>query len=103
MDERVAEPSTSVSPPRPAVTVGGGDSRLQRGAYVTDGINLYEVTAIRRRGSSGRLAMTRVEIENCRSFTRIELLPEKIRRSFELVRPAPVPDCPDVFEDIAWS
>lgn len=103
MDERVAEPSSSVSPPLLAVTAGGGDPRLQRGAYVTDGINLYEVSAICRRGSSGRLTTTRVEIENCRTFTRIELLPEKIRRSFELVRPAPVADCPDLFEDIAWS
>lgn len=80
-----------------------GDDRLERGAYVSDGINLYEVTAIRRGPGMMGLTTVRVEIENCRSFTRIELLPEKIQRSFSLVRRAPVGVCPDLVEDIAWS
>jgi hypothetical protein len=82
---------------------GRGDERLQRGAYLTDEINLYEVTAIRRGPGVMGLTTVRVEIENCRSFTRIELLPDKIQRSFSLVRGAPVGVCPDVVEDIAWS
>jgi hypothetical protein len=81
----------------------GLDPRLQRGAYVTDGINLYEVTAITRGPGVMGLTTVRVEIENCCSFVRIELLPEKIQRSFSLVRPGPGADCPDLVDDIAWS
>jgi hypothetical protein len=87
---------------RPSAPIRG-DDRLQRGAYVSDGINLYEVMAIRRGPGMMGLTTVRVEIENCRSFTRIELLPDKIQRSFSLVRRAPVGDCPDLVEDIAWS
>ncbi|MGO9822452.1 MAG: hypothetical protein ACLPTJ_17615 [Solirubrobacteraceae bacterium] len=86
----------------PTVAHTAGDARLQRGAYVTDGVNLYEITAIRR--GPGIMELTvRVEIENCRTFTRIELAPEKIQRSFSLVRHAPVAACPDLVQDIPWS
>ena len=63
---------------------------------LTDGINLYEIIAIRRGPGMMELTTVRVEIENCRSFTRIELLPEKIQQSFSLVRHAPVAACPDL-------
>ena len=96
---------TSASPTAAARTPAAvrRDERLQRGAYVSDGINLYEVTAIRRGPGMMGLTTVRVEIENCRSFTRIELLPDKIQRSFSLVRRAPVGICPDLVDDISWS
>ncbi len=99
LNKQVASPASGL----PTVARTAGDARLQRGAYVTDGVNLYEITAIRRGPGMMELTTVRVEIENCRTFTRIELLPEKIQRSFSLVRHAPVAACPDLVQDIPWS
>jgi len=45
----------------------------------------------------------RILVENCRDLRRLEFLSDKIRSSFELVKAAPVCDCPDVVEGIAWD
>jgi hypothetical protein len=41
-------------------------------------------------------------VENCRNFRGLEFLPEKIRRTFNLVKTAPTGRCPDLVDDIAW-
>ena len=93
LNKQVASPASGL----PTVARTAGDARLQRGAYVTDGTNLYEITAIRRGPGMMELTTVRVEIENrCRTFTRIELLPEEDPASFSLVRHAPVAACPDL-------
>lgn len=84
------------------VMVPGNDPRLQRGAYLTDGVNLYEVTAVRRGPGVMGLSTVRVVVENCRSFARVEFLPDRIRRSFSLVRKAPIASCPDLVDQIDW-
>ena len=65
------------------------DPRLEPGAYVTDGTNLYEVAGVRSGAKVMGVAAVRVVLENCRSLSRVEFLPDKIKRSFRLVRGAP--------------
>ena len=65
------------------------DPRLEPGAYLTDGTNLYEVADVRRGTRVMGVATVRIVLENCRSMSRVEFLPEKVKRSFRLVRRAP--------------
>jgi hypothetical protein len=78
------------------------DPRLQQGAYLTDGLELYEVASVRRSSVMIYGAVIHVIIENCRDLSRHQLPPENIRRGFDLVRNAPLGSCPDFLEDIAW-
>lgn len=85
-----------------AIGLMGDDPRLQRGAYVTDGLDLYEIVGMQRGPGVMGVSTVRVIVENCRNLRRLEFLPDKIRRSFDLVRHAPIGRCPDLVEDIAW-
>ncbi|MBV9424115.1 MAG: hypothetical protein JOZ98_14465 [Solirubrobacterales bacterium] len=85
-----------------AIGLAGEDPRLLRGAYVTDGIDLYEIMGTQRGPGVMGVSTVRVILENCRNLRRLEFLPEKIRRSFSLVRQAPSGRCPDLVEDIVW-
>ena len=78
------------------------DPRMKPGAYITDGIDLYEVTGMQRGPGMMGVSTLRIIVENCRTLRRLEFLPDKIRCSFELVGVAPVCSCPDVIEEIAW-
>jgi len=75
---------------------------MQVGAYITDGIDLYEVTGMQRGPGVMGMSTVRITVENCRNLRWLEFLPDKIRIAFELVRAAPVGRCPDVLEDISW-
>jgi len=79
------------------------DPRLHAGAYITDGIELFEV--VRRRGAprGGGFAIGGVLVQNCRTLCTLELLIPRIRTAFRLVRAAPDPHCPDVVDDIVWE
>jgi hypothetical protein len=85
------------------VTVIERDPRIQAGAYITDGIDLYEVTGMQRGPGVMGISTVRIMVENCRNLRCLEFLPDKIRSSFELVKAAPVCNCPDAVEDIAWD
>jgi hypothetical protein len=85
------------------VTVIERDPRIQAGAYITDGIDLYEVTGTQRGPGVMGISTVRIMVENCRNLRCLEFLPDKIRSSFELVKAAPVCNCPDAVEDIAWE
>jgi len=76
---------------------------MQPGAYITDGIDLYEVTGMQRGPGVMGISTVRISVENCRNLRCLEFLPDKIRSAFELVKPAPVASCPDVIEDISWE
>ena len=76
---------------------------MQTGAYITDGIDLYEVTGMQRGPGVMGVSTVRIALENSRNLRCLEVLPDKIRSGFELVRAAPVGRCPDVIEDIAWD
>lgn len=79
------------------------DPRMQTGAYITDGIDLYEVTGMQRGPGVMGMSTVRIAVENCRNLRCLEFLPDKIRTAFELVRSAPEGRCPDVLEDIPWD
>ena len=79
------------------------DPRMQMGAYITDGIDLYEVTGMQRGPGVMGMSTVRITVENCRNLSCLEFLPDKIRTAFELVRAAPTARCPDRLEDIAWD
>jgi hypothetical protein len=79
------------------------DPRMQAGAYITDGIDLYEVTGIQRGPGVMGMSTVRIMVENCRTLGWLEFLPDKIRTAFELVRAAPIGRCPDMLEDISWD
>jgi hypothetical protein len=79
------------------------DPRMQMGAYITDGIDLYEVTGMQRGPGVMGMSTVRIAVENCRNLRCLEFLPDKIRTAFELVRAAPIGRCPDVLEDISWD
>jgi hypothetical protein len=87
---------------RPLVAVTSEDARLQEGAYVTDGVELYEVAGVRRSAVLIRGVVLVVTIENCRDQSILQLPPENVRRGYRLVRSAPAPRCPDFLEEIAW-
>jgi hypothetical protein len=74
---------------------------MQLGAYITDGIGLYEVGGIQRGPGVIGMSTVRILVENCRNLRFLEFLPDKIRCAFDLVRPAG--RCPDVLEDISWE
>ena len=76
---------------------------MQTGAYITDGIDLYEITGLQRGTGLMGMSTVRIMVENCRNLRCLEFLPDKIRTAFELVRAAPVGHCPDRLEDIAWD
>jgi hypothetical protein len=78
------------------------DPRLATGAYITDGIDLYEVVGVQRGPGVMGVRTVRILVENCRNFRGLEFLPQKIRATFNLVRQPPHPRCPDVVEEIAW-
>lgn len=82
--------------------MASSDPRLQKGAYVTDGVDLYEVLGMRMGPGAMGIRTVRVVLENCRSFRGLEFLPEKVRTTFNLVRSAPAPRVPDLVDDIAW-
>ena len=79
------------------------DPRMQLGAYISDGIDLYEVTGMQRGPGVMGMSTVRISLENCRNLRRLEFLPDKIRTAFELVRAAPIGECPDMVDDIAWD
>jgi hypothetical protein len=79
------------------------DPRMQLGAYITDGIDLYEVTGMQRGPGVMGMTTVRIMVENCRNLRCLEFLPDKIRSAFDLVRAAPVGSCPDRIDDIAWD
>ena len=85
------------------VTVIERDPRIQAGAYITDGIDLFEVTGMQRGPGVMGISTVRIMVENCRNLRYLEFLPDKIRSSFELVKAAPVCNCPDAVEDIDWE
>jgi hypothetical protein len=79
------------------------DPRMQQGAYITDGTDLYEVTGLQRGPGVMGLATVRILVENCRSLSDVELLPDRIRGHFRLIREAPSGICPDRVEEISWG
>lgn len=78
------------------------DPRLEKGAYITDGTDLYEVVALERRPGVAGIRTLRVVVENCRNFRGFEFLPDRVQSTFALVRNAPVGRCPDLVEEIGW-
>ncbi len=76
---------------------------MRQGAYITDGLDLYEVTGFQRGPGVMGIATVRILVENCADLRWLEFLPEKIRHHFELVRAAPSALCPDVVEEISWG
>jgi hypothetical protein len=83
--------------------VSDPDPRLQTGAYITDGVDLYEVLGLQRGPGVMGMRTVRILVENCRNSRGLEFLPEKIHATFELVRPAPHPMVPDLVDDISWE
>ena len=79
------------------------DPRMQLGAYITDGLDLYEVTGMQRGPGVMGMSTVRIMLENCRNLRRLEFLPDKIRTVFELVKAAPEGRCPDILDDISWD
>ena len=79
------------------------DPRMAVGAYITDGIDLYEVTGLMRGPGVMGMSTVRIEVENCRKLGRLEFLPDKNRTAFELVKAAPAAEVPDDVEHIAWE
>jgi hypothetical protein len=80
-----------------------GDPRMQPGAYITDGADLYEVIGVRRGPGALGSSAIRIGVQNCRNLRHVEFLPDKVRGDFHLVRNAPVGQCPNVVEDILWD
>jgi hypothetical protein len=79
------------------------DPRMQLGAYITDRIDLYEVTGMQRGPGVIGISTVRITVENCRNLRSFEFLPDKIRTAFDLVRAAPLAACPDMVEEIPWD
>jgi hypothetical protein len=79
------------------------DPRLQTGAYITDGSDLFEVIGLQRGPGVMGMRTVRILVENCRNFRELEFLPDKIQAAFALVRSAPHPAVPDVVDAIAWE
>jgi hypothetical protein len=78
------------------------DARMRPGAYITDGVDLYEVTGTERGPGVMGVSTVRITVENSRTLRCLEFLTDKIRCSFELVKAAPACSCPDVVDDIGW-
>ncbi len=79
------------------------DPRLQTGAYITDGIDLFEVIGVQRGPGVMGVRTVRILVENCRNFRALEFLPDKIEAAFRLVRHPPHPAVPDLVDEIAWD
>lgn len=79
------------------------DPRLRTGAYITDGMELYEVMRRRNGLRGGGSAAACVLVENCRSLCCAEFLARRILSAFRLVRAAPAPQCPDLVDEIDWE
>ena len=79
------------------------DPRLETGAYITDGMELYEVLRRRAGVRGGGFASGCVLVENCRTLCCAEFLVPRIRAAFRLVRSAPAPCCPDLVDQIVWE
>jgi hypothetical protein len=95
------EPRAAVSGERRTEMIDD-DPRLQQGAYITDGVDLYEVLGMERGPGVMGVSTVRVLVENCLSLRGLEFLPEKVRKTFNLVKNAPAGSCPDLLDDIAW-
>jgi hypothetical protein len=76
------------------------DARLQPGAYVTDGIELFEVRGRWSHPSSSGISLEWVVLENCRDLSELRLLSSTVTYTFELVRPTPSGTCPHTPQDI---
>jgi hypothetical protein len=76
---------------------------MQPGAYITDGVDLCEVTGMARGPGVMGISTVGITVENCRNLRCLEFLPDRIRGAFELARTAPVGACPDVLEEIGWE
>ena len=76
---------------------------MRPGAYITDGVDLYEVNGTQQGPGVMGVSTVRIIVENCRTLRCLELIPDKIRCSFELVKAAPAGRCPDMVDDIAWD
>jgi len=85
------------------MTIIERDPRMQLGAYITDGIDLYEVMGMQRGPGVMGMSTVRIMVENCRNLRCLEFLPDKIRTAFDLVKGAPIGACPDMVEEIAWD
>ena len=79
------------------------DPRMQLGAYITDGIDLYEVTGMQRGPGMLGMSTARIMVENCPNLRCMEFMPDKIRTGFDLVRAAPIGCCPESVDDIPWD
>jgi hypothetical protein len=79
------------------------DPRLETGAYITDGVDLFEVIGLQRGPGVMGMRTVRILVENCRDLRGLEFLPEKIQAAFSLVRHPPLPAVPDAVEEIAWE
>jgi hypothetical protein len=101
-DEQDSQQVVGRPAPVAALRCGGArdDPRLQQGAYITDGIELYEVTGLRRGPGVAGVATARVIVEDCRSYRALEFLPDRICGNFTLVRDAPVDYRPERAESI---
>lgn len=76
-----------------AIAVDPNDSRFQVGAYISDGVDLYEVVDTVSVPQFMSAPNRRIVVENCRNEARLQFELPKIADSFELVRAAPnVPD-----------
>ena len=53
------------------------DPRMQPGAYITDGIDLYEVTGTQRGPGVMGISTVRISVENCRNLRQLEFLPDQ--------------------------
>ena len=79
------------------------DPRLQKGAYITDGADLYEVIGYRVGPVMMGIRTARLVVEDCRVLREQELGADAIRTGYSLVRRAPAACCPDLFEEIVWE
>ena len=78
------------------------DPRLQVGAYIKSGGELFEVISVQEVTSNNEKTK-RYVLENCKSLKRVPYLQREIEDGFELVRKASdtCPDAPPDFRDAA--
>jgi hypothetical protein len=72
--------------------MAGDDPRLQQGAYITDGVELYEVRELQHGRAMMGISMVWVLVENCRTLLSLRFLASTIERAFDLVRHSPEAD-----------
>lgn len=78
------------------------DPRLQQGAYITDGVELYEVRELQCGRALMGISMVWVLVEDCRTLVHLRFLVNTIERAFDLVRLAPGVDRPALLPDVVW-